>query len=170
MILGLWADAVWWAELIDHAGPNLVVPIVVAMITTVATPLLAGRAARKGADKGVGEVSRKVDTVVGQVTNGDTDAPRLRKDLDEAIRLGKHALAQGQHVLSELGSLRREVRGGFADLQAADAEESSTRRTADAAINQRLDVLAERRINPDRREADVPVEVDRRVGERRASG
>lgn len=143
-----WA-ASWWVDLIAASGQHIIVPIVVAAITAIATPLVAAWIARTGIQQvgeEVGKVDKKVDKVVSQVTNGDApDAPKLRKDIDWQIAQGTETLAAVADLRAEFvrqfGGLRDEMRGGFDRVESDASEERENRRRADAQLAAQIAAL-----------------------------
>ena len=74
--------------------------------------------------KGISEVKKQNEAIVGQVINGHEGKPALRADMD-AIR-------------EEITGMRDEMRGGFAALRGDISEERLARRAGDEAIRDEL--------------------------------
>lgn len=96
--------------------------------------------------------------------------------------IGTVAVLVRQHKsASQVGEIKAQVVNGHEDPMRTDIDRANTKldglivSVAELAgemrgLTHRVDLLAERRGGGDRRVADVPVEVDRRQGERRAPG
>lgn len=123
-----------WAEVIEVTGKNIIVPIAIGLFTAFfASPLLNALIARR--------LGKKVDKVVGQVTNGDTAESPLRTDLDWSIANGVEILAQLDALRRDFSGLREEVRGRIDRVEDDASDERAVRRRADERIEKRLGAL-----------------------------